>query len=67
MENRTGNAMVPGKPGTGKTAISVEVVQTFLSASQRHDWLRLREAIQDNGENAGDEHHGNQRYNAPGK
>lgn len=61
MENRTGNAMVPGKTGTGKTAISVEVVQTFLSARQRHDWLTLRQAIHNNEETPGDEHHDNQQ------
>ncbi|EKL9335908.1 hypothetical protein PS339_004524 [Salmonella enterica] len=57
MEDRTGNVMVPGKTGTG----SVEVVQTFLSARQRHDWLTLREAIQNNEETPGDEHHDNQQ------
>ncbi|ECI5214720.1 hypothetical protein DUQ17_22495 [Salmonella enterica subsp. diarizonae] len=61
MEDRTGNVMVPGKTGTGKTAISVEVVQTFLSARQRHDWLTLREAIQNNEETPGDGHHDNQQ------
>ncbi|EFU1954864.1 hypothetical protein HUO40_004157 [Salmonella enterica] len=61
MEDRKDNVMVPGKPGRGKTAISVEVVQTFLSARQCHDWLTLRQTIQDNGETPGDEHHDNQQ------
>lgn len=52
MENRTGNVMV-----AGKTAISVEVMQTLLSARQRNDWLELRQGMQKNGKNAGDEHH----------
>lgn len=57
MENRTGNVMVAGKPGIGKTAISVEVMQTLLSARQRNDWRELRQGMQKNGKNAGDEHH----------
>ncbi|MHA3928315.1 hypothetical protein ACX13C_25890 [Klebsiella oxytoca] len=61
MEDRTGNVMVPGKPGSGKTVISVEVVQTFLSVRQRHDWLTLRQEIQGNEKNSGDEHHDNQQ------
>ncbi|HCM1918472.1 TPA: hypothetical protein N3A33_004487 [Salmonella enterica subsp. salamae serovar 28:r:e,n,z15] len=61
MENRTGNVMFPGKPSTGKTAISVEVVQTFLSERQRHGWLTLRQEIQGNGEKPGDEYHDNQQ------
>ncbi|ELK1709062.1 TPA: hypothetical protein N2G28_001531 [Salmonella enterica] len=58
MENRTGNVMVAGKPGIGKTAISVEVMQTLLSARQRNDWRELRQVMQ---KNAGDEHHVKQR------
>lgn len=61
MENRTGNVMVPGKTGTRKTAISVEVMQTFLSARQRNDWRELCQGMQKNGKNAGGEHHGKQR------
>lgn len=61
MENGKGNVMVVGKPGTGKTAISVEVMQTLLSARQRNDWRELCQGIQKNGKNAGDEHHGKQR------
>ncbi|WNI84173.1 hypothetical protein [Citrobacter portucalensis] len=61
MENRTGNVMVAGKPGIGKTAISVEVMQTLLSARQRNDWRELRQDMQKNGKNAGGEHHGKQR------
>lgn len=61
MENRTGNVMVPGKPGMGKTAISAEVVQTFLSERQRDDWRELRAGIQKNEKNSGDEHHDSQR------
>ncbi|EKA7107071.1 hypothetical protein OL205_000988 [Salmonella enterica] len=59
MENRTGNVMVAGKPGIGKTAISVEVMQTFLSARQRNDWCQLRKGIQKNKQNPGDKHHDN--------
>ncbi|AUM33874.1 hypothetical protein G5W58_003927 [Salmonella enterica subsp. enterica] len=61
MENRTGNVMAVGKPGIGKTAISVEVMQTLLSARQRNDWQELRQGMQKNGKNSGDEHHGKQR------
>lgn len=61
MENRTGNVMVAGKPGIGKAAISVEVMQTLLSARQRNDWRELRQGMQKNGKNAGDERHGKQR------
>lgn len=61
MEDKKGNVTVPGKPGMGKTAISVEVMQTFLSERQRHDWHTLHQAIQGNGENPGDEHHDNQQ------
>ncbi|HCM1866024.1 TPA: hypothetical protein N3A31_004041 [Salmonella enterica subsp. houtenae serovar 43:z4,z32:-] len=61
MENRTGNVMVTGKTGIGKTAISVEVMQTLLSARQRNDWQELRQGMQKNGKNSGDEHHGKQR------
>lgn len=46
MENRTGNVMVAGKPGIGKTTISVEVMQTLLSARQRNGWQELRDCIQ---------------------
>lgn len=60
MEDRTGNVMVPGKPGSGKTTISVEVVQTFLSERQRDDWRELRAGIQKNEENSGG-HHDNQQ------
>lgn len=61
MEDRTGNVMVPGKSGMGKTAISAEVVQTFLSERQRDDWRELRAGIQKNGKNSGDGHHDNQQ------
>ncbi|EKL9635021.1 hypothetical protein PS667_004318 [Salmonella enterica] len=61
MENRTGNVMVPGKTGIGKTAISVEVMQTLLSARQRNDWRELRDGIQNDKENSEGEHHDNQR------
>lgn len=53
--------MVPGKPGRGKTTISVEVVQTFLSERQRNDWRELRDGIQNNEANSGGEHHDNQQ------
>ncbi|ETC69546.1 hypothetical protein SEEE3402_11265 [Salmonella enterica subsp. enterica serovar Enteritidis str. 3402] len=53
--------MAVGKPGIGKTAISVEVMQTLLSARQRNDWQELRQGMQKNGKNSGDEHHGKQR------
>ncbi|EPG2852972.1 hypothetical protein ACTM9O_23260 [Citrobacter freundii] len=45
----------------GKTTISVEVVQTFLSERQRDDWRELRAGIQKNEKNSGDEHHENQQ------
>lgn len=61
MGDRKGNVMVPGKSGMGKTAVSVEVVQTFISARQRHDWLTLRQVIQKNEKKSGDEHHDNQQ------
>ncbi|EAB1738912.1 hypothetical protein O3L50_004113 [Salmonella enterica] len=61
MENRKGNVMVAGKPGTGKTAISVEVMQTLLSARQRNGWQELRDCIQNDKENSGGEHHDNQQ------
>lgn len=36
MESRKGNVMVPGGTGREKTAIKVEVIQTFLSEPQRN-------------------------------
>ncbi|HDV4933424.1 hypothetical protein ACTQHD_23525 [Citrobacter freundii] len=61
MEDKKGNVTVPGKPGRGKTAISVEVMQTFLSERQRNDWRELRDGIQSNEENSGGELHDNQK------
>ncbi|AWS99296.1 TPA: DEAD/DEAH box helicase family protein [Citrobacter freundii] len=61
MESRKNNVMVVGKTGSGKTAISAEVMRTFLSERQRDDWRELRAGIQKNEKNSGDEHHENQQ------
>lgn len=46
MDSKKGHFMVVGKTGSGKTAISVDVVRTFLSERQRSDWRELRKGIQ---------------------
>lgn len=61
MENRKTNVMVVGKTGSGKTAISAEVMRTFLSERQLRDWRDLRKDIQKDDKNAGDENHDNQQ------
>ncbi|EEO2502429.1 hypothetical protein G6130_000575 [Salmonella enterica] len=61
MESRKTNVMVVGKTGSGKTAISTEVMRTFLSERQLRDWLDLRKDIQKDDKNAGDEDHDNQQ------
>ena len=61
MGRRKTNVVVVGKPGSGKTAISAEVMRTFLSERQLHDWRELRKDIQKDGKNAGDEDHDNQQ------
>ena len=53
--------MVVGKTGSGKTAISAEVMRTFLSGRQLRDWRDLRKDIQKDDKNAGDEDHDNQQ------
>lgn len=62
MANRKGNVMVVGETGSGKTAISVDVMRTFLSERQLGDWRELRNDSQKDGKNAGDEDHDNQQY-----
>ena len=61
MGRRKTNVMVVGKTGSGKTAISVEVMRTFLSERQLRDWRELRKDIQNDGKKQGDEHHDNQQ------
>lgn len=61
MESRKTNVMVVGKTGSGKTAISAEVMRTFLSERQLRDWHDLRKDIQKDDKNAGDEDHDNQQ------
>ena len=56
MGRRKTNVMVVGKTGSGKTAIGVDVMRTFLSERQLRDWRELRKDIQ----KPGDEHHDNQ-------
>ncbi|QST31000.1 hypothetical protein JRC42_24515 (plasmid) [Escherichia albertii] len=57
MESGKGNVMVVGKTGSGKTAISVDVVRTFLSEQQPGDWGELRKGIEKNGKKPGSGHH----------
>ncbi|EDI9907643.1 TPA: hypothetical protein H2U89_004549 [Salmonella enterica] len=57
MESEKGNVMVVGKTGSGKTAISVDVMRAFLSERQHHDWRELRKGIQKIGKKPGDVHH----------
>ncbi|EDT8879236.1 hypothetical protein EK51_004593 [Salmonella enterica subsp. enterica] len=61
MGSRKANVMVVGKTGSGKTAISVDVMRTFLSERQLRDWRDLRKDIQKDDKNAGDEDHDNQQ------
>jgi uridine kinase len=61
MGRRKTNVMVVGKTGSGKTAISVDVMRTFLSERQLCDWHELRKDIQKDDKNAGDEDHDNQQ------
>lgn len=61
MGRRKTNVMVVGKTGSGKTAISVEVMRTFLSERQLRDWCELRKDIRNDGKKPGDEHHDNQQ------
>ncbi|HCM4479041.1 TPA: hypothetical protein N3I75_003718 [Salmonella enterica subsp. enterica serovar Java] len=61
MGSRKTNVMIVGKTGSGKTAISVDVMRTFLSERPLRDWLDLRKDIQKYGKNAGDEDHDNQQ------
>lgn len=61
MESRKTNVMVVGKTGSGKTAISAEVMRIFLSERQLRDWRDLRKDIQKDDKNAGDEDHDNQQ------
>jgi len=61
MAKRKGNVMVVGKTGIGKTAISAEVMRTFLSERQLRDWRDLRKDIQKDDKNPGDEDHDNQQ------
>lgn len=61
MGSRKTNVMIVGKTGSGKTAISVDVMRTFLSERPLRDWLDLRIDIQKYGKNAGDEDHDNQQ------
>ncbi|EAO0388325.1 hypothetical protein EWP40_22085 [Salmonella enterica] len=55
------NVMIVGKTGSGKKAVSVDVMRTFLSERQLRDWRDLRKDIQKYGKNAGDEDHDNQQ------
>lgn len=61
MGSRKTNVMIVGKTGSGKTAISVDVMRTFLSERPLRDWLDLHKDIQKYGKNAGDEDHDNQQ------
>lgn len=61
MESKKNNVMVVGKTDSGKTAISAEVMRTFLSERQLRAWRDLRKDIQKDGKNAGDEDHDNQQ------
>ncbi|EFM0752162.1 hypothetical protein HIX98_004350 [Salmonella enterica subsp. enterica serovar Bredeney] len=61
MGSRKANVMIVGKTGSGKTAISAEVMRTFLSERQLRDWRDLRKDIQKDDKNAGDEDHDNQQ------
>lgn len=61
MGRRKTNVMVVGKTGSGKTAISVDVMRTFLSERQLCDWRDLRKDIQKDGKNTGDKDHDNQQ------
>jgi ABC-type dipeptide/oligopeptide/nickel transport system ATPase component len=60
MGRRKTNVMVVGKTGSGKTAISVDVMRTFLSEPQLRGWRELHKGIQKDGKNAGDKDHDNQ-------
>lgn len=57
MGSRKASVMIVGKTGSGKTAISVDVMRTFLSERQLRDWRDLRKDIQKDGKKPGDEHH----------
>lgn len=61
MGSRKANVMIVGKTGSGKTAISAEVMRTFLSKRQLRDWRDFRKDIQKDDKNAGDEDHDNQQ------
>lgn len=61
MDSKKGHFMVVGKTGGGKTAISADVVRTFLSARQLRDWRELRKGSQKDGKKPGGKHHDNQR------
>ncbi|EEA8304821.1 hypothetical protein QE82_14030 [Salmonella enterica subsp. enterica serovar Rubislaw] len=61
MGSRKTNVMIVGKTGSSKTAVSVDVMRTFLSERQLRDWRDLRKDIQKYGKNAGDEDHDNQQ------
>jgi len=61
MGSRKTNVMIVGKTGSGKTAVSVDVMRTFLSERLLRDWRDLRKDIQKYGKNAGDEDHDNQQ------
>ncbi|EAP6920657.1 hypothetical protein ACV3DX_000232 [Shigella sonnei] len=61
MGSRKTSVMIVGKTGSGKTAISVDVMRTFLSERPLRDWRDLRKDIQKYGKNAGDEDHDNQQ------
>lgn len=49
------------KTNSGETAVSVDVVLTFLSKRQLSDWHELSKDIQNDGKEPGDEHHDNQQ------
>lgn len=61
MGSKKTNVMVVGKNGIGKTAISAEVMRTFLSERQLCEWRDLRKDIQKDDKNPGGEDHGNQQ------
>lgn len=61
MGSKKNNVMVVGETGRGKTAISAEVIRTFLSERQLRDWRDLRKDIQKDDKNAGEEDHDKQQ------
>lgn len=61
MGSKKTNVMVVGENGSGKTAVSVEVMRNFLSERQLNDWRELRKEIQKNGKKPGDEEHDKQQ------